>query len=48
MTAASYTYGTAFVSDATNAAGANIGTAPTGGGTVKRACYSDGANWLLL
>lgn len=47
-TASSYTYGIVFVSDATNAAGANIGTAPTGGGSVKRAVYSDGTNWLLL
>lgn len=47
-TASSYTYGIAFVSDATNVAGANIGTSPTGGGAVKRAVYSDGTNWLLL
>ena len=46
--AASYTYGTAFVSDATNAAGTGAGTAPTGGGSVKRMVYSDGAAWRLL
>lgn len=47
-TASSYTYGTAFVSDATQAAGTSIGSSPTGGGSVKRAVYSDGTNWLLL
>lgn len=47
-TASSFTYGIVFVSDATNAAGANIGSAPTGGGSVKRAVYSDGSAWLLL
>jgi len=46
--AAGNTYGTTFVSDATNAAGTGIGTAPTGGGAVKRAVYSTGAAWLLL
>lgn len=46
--AASYTYGIVFVSDATNAAGSGLGTAPTGGGAVKRAVYSDGAAWLLM
>jgi hypothetical protein len=46
--AASYTYGIVAVSDATDAAGTNLGTAPTGGGAVKRMVYSDGAAWLLL
>lgn len=46
--AAGNTYGIVFVSDATNAAGTGIGTAPTGGGAVKRAVYSTGAAWLLL
>jgi hypothetical protein len=46
--AAGNTYGTTFVSDATNAAGTGIGTAPTGGGAIKRAVYSTGAAWLLL
>ena len=46
--ASSYTYGTAFVSDATQAAGTSIGSSPTGGGSTKRAVYSDGTNWLLL
>jgi hypothetical protein len=41
-------YGIVAVSDATNAAGANVGSAPTGGGAVKRMVYSDGSNWLLL
>lgn len=46
--AASYTYGTAFVSDATNAAGTGAGTAPTGGGAVVRLVYCTGAAWLLV
>ena len=46
--AASYTYGTACVSDATNAAGTGAGTAPTGGGSVRRMVYSNGTSWLLL
>lgn len=46
--AAGNTYGIVFVSDATNAAGTGIGTAPTGGGAIKRAVYSTGAAWLLL
>jgi multimeric flavodoxin WrbA len=46
--AAGNTYGIVFVSDATNAAGTGIGTAPTGGGAVKRAVYSTGSAWLLL
>jgi len=46
--AAGNTYGTTFVSDATQLAGVGIGTAPTGGGAVKRAVYSTGAAWLLL
>jgi len=46
--AAGNTYGIVFVSDATNAAGTGSGTAPTGGGAVKRAVYSTGAAWLLL
>lgn len=47
-TASLYTYGIVFVTDATQAAGTSIGSAPTGGGSVKRAVYSDGTNWLLL
>ena len=46
--AAANTYGTTFVSDATQLAGVGIGTAPTGGGAIKRAVYSTGAAWLLL
>ena len=46
--AAGNTYGTTFVSDATQLAGVGIGTAPTGGGSVKRAVYSTGGGWLLL
>jgi len=46
--AASYTYGIVAVSDATDAAGTNLGVAPTGGGAVKRMVYSDGAAWLLM
>lgn len=46
--AASYTYGFAAVSNANEAAGTALGTAPTGGGAVKRIVYSDGANWLLM
>lgn len=46
--AANNTYGTTFVSDATQLAGVGIGTAPTGGGAVKRAVYSTGGGWLLL
>lgn len=46
--AANYTYGIVAVSDATDAAGTNLGVAPTGGGAVVRMVYSDGANWLLL
>jgi len=46
--AAGNTYGIVFVSDATNAAGTGSGTAPTGGGAVKRAVYSTGAAWLLF
>lgn len=45
--AASYTYGEAYVSDATQAAGTSLGSAPTGGGSVKRGVYSDGSSWLL-
>jgi hypothetical protein len=45
--AASWTYGEAYVSDATQAAGTSLGSAPTGGGAVKRGVYSDGAAWLL-
>jgi hypothetical protein len=46
--AAGNTYGIVFVSDATQLAGVGIGTAPTGGGAVKRGVYSTGAAWLLL
>jgi len=46
--AASYTYGIVAVSDATDAAGTNLGVAPTGGGAVKRMVYSDGSAWLLM
>lgn len=46
--AASYAFGTAFVSDATNAAGTGAGTAPTGGGAVVRLVYCTGAAWLLV
>lgn len=46
--AAGNTYGIVFVSDANELAGTFIGTAPTGGGAVKRAVYSTGAAWLLL
>lgn len=46
--AASYTYGIVAVSDATDAAGTNLGVAPTGGGAVVRMVYSTGAAWLLL
>lgn len=46
--AASFTYGIVAVSDANEAAGTSLGTAPTGGGAVKRMVYSDGANWLLM
>jgi len=46
--AASYTYGIVAVSVASDAAGTNLGVAPTGGGAVKRMVYSDGTNWLLL
>jgi len=45
--AASYTYGEAYVSDATQAAGTSIGSAPTGGGSVVRGVYSNGSAWLL-
>ena len=45
--AASWTYGEAYVSDATQAAGTSLGSAPTGGGSVKRGVYSDGSSWLL-
>lgn len=47
-TASTWVYGMVFVSDATNAAGTGAGTAPTGGGSVKRLVYSDGTNWLLV
>jgi hypothetical protein len=46
--ASSTPYGIVGVSDATNAAGTGLGTAPTGGGSVKRMVYSDGTSWLLL
>jgi len=46
--AAGNTYGIVFVSDATQLAGVGIGTAPTGGGAVKRGVYSTGAAWLLI
>lgn len=42
-----YAYGEAYVSDATQAAGTSLGSAPTGGGSVKRGVYSDGSSWLL-
>lgn len=38
----------ACVTDATNAAGTGLGTAPTGGGSVVRMVYSTGAAWLLM
>ena len=47
VAAGSYTYGEAYVSDATQAAGTSLGSAPTGGGAVKRGVYSDGSSWLL-
>lgn len=46
--ASGYTFGIVAIRDATNAAGTGLGTAPTGGGSVKRMVYSDGTNWLLL
>lgn len=41
-------FSTAFVNNATQAAGTSIGSAPIGGGGVVRAVYSTGAAWLLL
>ncbi len=46
--AATYIYGIVFVTDATLTTITGLGLAPTGGGSNKVPCYSDGTNWLML